>query len=226
MQNGPRNAVRWLLAGSVMMALVVLPFLLLEESALRLTGLVMNTQHRWALAGWIVALLAADVFLPVPSSVVATGAGLLLGYAAGFTAIWVGLTTGCVLGYWFGTTAGRAFVLRAVSEEGLASAERLFMQFGTFALVICRAVPVLAEVSVIFAGISRMRLRTFAAVVVTSNAGIAAAYAAIGYFALTLDSWLLALIAAMALPAVAGVLVKGLVRRSAGGLPGTATGPQ
>jgi membrane protein DedA with SNARE-associated domain len=181
--------MQWLLVASAMAAIIILPFLLLEEPALRLTSLLMINQHRWMLAGLVVALLAADVFLPVPSSFVATGAGALLGYSAGFAAIWAGLTIGCGLGYWFGTTAGRAVISRVVSEEALASAEHLFTKFGTLALLICRAVPVLAEASVVFAGISRMPLRTFGMVVATSNAGIAAAYAAIGYFALSLDSF-------------------------------------
>src|SRR4051794_8136916 len=102
--NRRRAALRWLLVGFSMIALVVVPFLLFEDSVLKLTGLLMNTQHRWALASLVVGLLAADVFLPIPSSLVATGAGALLGYTLGFSAIWIGLTLGCVLGYWFGAT--------------------------------------------------------------------------------------------------------------------------
>jgi membrane protein DedA with SNARE-associated domain len=213
--------MQWLLVGASMIAIVVLPFLLLEESALRFTGLLMNAQHRWVLAGLVVGLLAADVFLPVPSSLVATGAGVLLGYSLGFAAIWAGLTLGCLLGYWFGATAGRALVSKVVSEEAMASAENLFSQFGTLALLISRAVPVLAEVSVVFAGISRMPFRTFGMVVAASNAGIGAAYAAIGCFALSVDSFLLGFLGAIALPAVVGLVVKSIQGRTASGTPPT-----
>jgi uncharacterized membrane protein YdjX (TVP38/TMEM64 family) len=206
--NRRRTAVHWLLATSLMIAMVVVPFLLLEEPFLRFTGLLLNAHHRWMLSGLVVGLLAADVFLPVPSSLVGTGASALLGFAGGFAATWLGLTLGCVLGYWFGTTAGRGLVSRVVSEEELVSAENLFVRFGTLALLMCRAVPVFAEVSVVFAGISRMPFRTFGIVVATSNAGLGAAYAAIGYFALTVDSFLFGLIGAIALPVIAGLIVK------------------
>jgi uncharacterized membrane protein YdjX (TVP38/TMEM64 family) len=211
-----RKAVQWLLIASLMIAMVVVPFLLLEEPVLRFTDLLLNAHHRWMLTGLVIGLLASDVFLPVPSSLVGTGASALLGFSGGFAATWLGLTLGCALGYWFGTTAGRNLVLRVVSEEELASAENLFARFGTLALLMCRAVPVFAEVSVVFAGISRMPFKTFGIVVATSNAGLGAAYAAIGYFALTIDSFLFGLIGAIALPAVAGLVVKSVRRAEPG----------
>lgn len=198
-----------------MIAMVVVPFLLLKEPVLHLTRLLMSAHHQWALAGLLVGLLAADVFLPVPSSFVGTSAGFLLGYSVGFAATWLGLTLGSVLGYWFGRTAGRGLVSRVVSEEELSRAEGLFIQFGTLAILICRAVPVMAEVSVIFAGISRMPLRTFGIAVASSNAGISAAYVAIGYYALTVDTFWLGLIGAIALPAAAGLVVKSVLGRTA-----------
>ncbi|MEO7650288.1 MAG: VTT domain-containing protein [Bryobacteraceae bacterium] len=210
-----RRAVRWAFVGALMIAMVIVPFLLLEEPVLRFTGLLMNAHHRWALASLVVGLLAADVFLPIPSSIVGTGAGVLLGYSAGFAAAWLGLTLGCALGYWFGRTAGRALISRVVTEEELARAENLFTQFGTLALLICRGVPVMAEVSVIFAGISRMPLRTFGVAVASSNAGISAAYVAIGYYALKMDSFWLGLIGAIALPAAAGFAMRRILGRIA-----------
>ena len=209
-----RRTVRWLLVGVSMIAMVVVPFVLLEEPVLRITDLSMTNTHQWALAGLVVVLLASDVFLPVPSSLVGTSAGFLLGYSAGFLATWLGLTLGCVLGYWFGRIAGRALVSRLVSEAELSRAEALFIRFGVIALLICRAVPVMAEVSVIFAGISRMPLRKFGLAVAGSNTGISAAYAAVGYFAMTINSFWLGLLGAIVLPATAAFLAKAVFART------------
>ena len=69
------------------------------------TWLAAGNASGWATAGAIGALLALDVFLPVPSSIVSTGAGVLLGFWTGAAVIWIGMTLGCVIGYVFGAYA-------------------------------------------------------------------------------------------------------------------------
>jgi len=59
-------------------------------------------------------------------------------------------------------------------------ATRLSHKYGTSALIVSRAVPVLAEASVVCAGVTRMPLSRFLIVTTLSNMAISAAYAAIG----------------------------------------------
>ncbi len=44
-------------------------------------------------------LLASDILLPIPSSIVGTLLGARLGFWAGLIAIWTGLMAGNILGY-------------------------------------------------------------------------------------------------------------------------------
>jgi uncharacterized membrane protein YdjX (TVP38/TMEM64 family) len=102
------------------------------------------------------ALLAADVLLPIPSSIVGTLLGARLGFWVGFAATFTGLMVGNLIGYgvgrwWFSR-------LRAVAPDAPTLA----------LLFISRPVPVFAEALVIAAGATRVN---FVRVIATCAAG-------------------------------------------------------
>jgi len=68
---------------------------------------------------------------------------------------------------------------------------------------VCRPIPVLAESSVVFAGLVRSQGRPFVWMTTLSNLGIAIAYAAVGAFSMEMQSFLLTFAAALALPGLA-----------------------
>ena len=194
--------MRWLLLTTLLFALIVVPFLLFEAQFERLGAEIM----RGDLAGWPAAalvsgFLALDVILPVPSSMVSTAAGAVFGFARGTTVIWAGMMAGCVLGYLLGSRATAA-TRRFVGADGLDRAERVASEYGDWALVVCRPVPVLAEASVVLAGVVHTPWRRFLLLTATSNLGIAIAYAAIGAFSMSVGSFLLTFLGAIALPGV------------------------
>ena len=116
----------------------------------------MWSSHKAWVAGLITILLAVDLVLPVPSSIASTTAGAALGFGAGTLTCWVGMSLGCVIGYWVGSEAGTPTVQRLVGIQELEKAKRLGSRYGVMFLIISRAVPILAEVSVITAGVMRV----------------------------------------------------------------------
>jgi len=151
-------------------------------------------------------LLVADIILPVPSSVISIGAGFLLGFYYAVLISFTGMVLGCLLGYWLGKRSGNA--MRWLDEETKSMMEKFFQSAGKWALIIARPVPVLAEASVFFAGISKMNFVSFMWASSLSNLGIAIVYAAVGVYAVSVNSVLLAFTAAMILPAIAFGLQK------------------
>jgi membrane protein DedA with SNARE-associated domain len=85
----------------------------------------------------------------------------------------------------------------------MTRASKLAARYGDYALVLCRPIPVLAEASVIFAGIIRRPFGRVLSMTTWSNAGIALGYAAIGAYSMQVDSFLLAFLGAMVVPAIA-----------------------
>ncbi len=194
--------MRWAIVCVVLVAAVLGPFLLFGQAFTAFGEyLTRGTLPAGVVVPLVIALLALDVFLPVPSSLVSVGAGALMGFWRGTLIIWLGMSAGCALGYVVGARLARV-ARRFVGESDLARAGQLLDRHGIWALAACRAVPVLAEASVVFAGLARTRLRPFLLISCLSNLAIAAAYAAVGHYALQVDSFLLAFAGAMTLPAL------------------------
>ncbi len=145
--------MRWAVIWSVLIGLVLVPFFLFEPQFNAFAAaMTRRDTATWLASTSIFGLLAFDVFLPVPSSIVSTAAGVLLGFWRGAAIVWAGMMVACVIGYALGARAS-GLARRFVGEAGLERADRLLARYGDWTIVVCRPVPVLAEASVIFAGL-------------------------------------------------------------------------
>lgn len=205
--------MRWSVLIGLMFAVIIIPFILFEKQFEQLGAwLVEGHASGWASASTIAALLALDVFLPVPSSIVSTGAGVLLGFWRGAAVIWIGMVLGCAIGYAFGARAAGA-ARKLVGADSLVKAATMMERHGTWALVICRPIPVLAESSIVFAGLVRTPLAPFIWLTTLSNLGIAIAYAAVGAFSMKTQSFLWTFLGAIAFPGIAMLFGKMFLKR-------------
>ena len=196
--------MRWAVLWVILITIVLLPFVLFGEQFEAFgKQITQSDTSRWLVAGAVFSLLALDVFLPVPSSIVSTGAGVLLGFGVGTTVVWSGMMAGSLLGYAVGAR-GAGAARKLVGADGIARAADLVKRYGDLTIVLCRPVPVLAEASVVFAGLVRANYGRFLRLTVTSNLGIAAGYAAVGAYSRRLDtySFLIAFLGALLLPGI------------------------
>lgn len=202
--------MRWLVLGAIILCFLIVPFFLVGEHLERWTTDFLNAAagHRGWIALFLGLLLAVDILLPVPSSMVSTAAGFFLGFAGGTLTSLAGMTTSCAAGFWLGFRFGRPFTRRMVGIEGIHRLEEMRRRFGDWAIVVARAVPVLAEASVLFAGMSNMPAHRFLMLSTLSNLGISAVYAAVGTLSATVNTFLLAVSGSILIPAVTMVFLK------------------
>ncbi len=162
-------------------------------------------------AALVIALLALDILLPVPSSLVIAFSGRMLGFWGGAAASWGGMTLGAVVAFGLARALGRPLALRFSRAEELERVDGLAARVGVLALVLTRPVPILAEAAVLLAGTTALAWRRFLIAVGLSNLGISAAYAALGD-ALSFPA---AMLASIALPLLAGGVARALWPRAA-----------
>jgi membrane protein YqaA with SNARE-associated domain len=136
-------------------------------------------------------LLALDVALPIPSSVLGSLLGARLGFAAGSVFTFTGLLLGNLVGY----ALGRLLPRRFMSELPEAPTHAL--------LFLSRPVPVLAEAACIAAGAERVPFVGFVVAVVLGDALYALAMAGNGAALLPGDIAGPGLVAPMLLPVAA-----------------------
>ena len=193
----------------LLLTFVLVPFFLYEAEFERLADRVLALRDQPGLvAGLIASLLALDIFLPIPSSVVSAAAGAILGFLPATLTIWTGMTAGCLLGYGFGARAGRlgaGTLLRPDELEKMSSASA---KYGPWLVVLFRPVPVFAEISVLYAGLTRMSWKPFALLAGGANLGIALVYAAAGAWSANWSSFLPAFFASMAIPLIGFLFTK------------------
>ena len=200
--------MRSLAAGLLLFAFVLLPYFFLGAAVEeRVAALVAANRPGIALAG--AALLALDIMLPVPSSVVATAVGAAAGPWLGTLANGAGLTLGCAIGLLLGRS-GSPLARRILGGALFGRVEAALARYGIVAILACRAVPVLAEASIVAAGAGRAPFWATLAASALANLTIGAVYAFAGAAPLPLAAAL-----AIGLPVVAGLAAWLWLRRSA-----------
>lgn len=198
------SPIKWVLLSVLLVAVIILPFVLFEKQIeVLVNSAIMNFPGGPILAILVGSALALDVILPVPSSFVSAVAGATFGFLVGTLVCWVGMTLGCLFGYWIGATGGTALIRRFLGDLELRRAERLAVRMGGSALVVLRAVPVLAEASTLASGAAGYPLGRFILLTSSANLGIAAAYSGVGAYAWSANSFLLAFTGAIGIPVIA-----------------------
>ena len=195
--------MRSIFPASLLCLFIILPFLMWGEAAETwVSRFLLHESSLWLLGAAIFLLLAADIILPIPSSVVATASGAFLGIGLGTLVSAAGLTAGVIAGLLIGQRYGGPACRALVGTEEYARLERYFRSHGVLILVLMRPVPVLAEASVISAASLGIEMK--AAIVYTSlaNLGIAFAYAFLGAWAADRGTFLLVFLASLLPPAI------------------------
>lgn len=179
----------------------VLPFLLFGAQFEQwIANLASEPPSDAVTACLVVVILATDIFLPVPSSVICTLSGWQLGWWLGTLASWLGMTVGAILGFALARRWGHTFATWFSKTGDLQRMQLTIEKYGPMVLVLTRAMPVFAEASVLISGIHKLSWGRFLPAVVLSNAGIALAYGAFGFYAEKYEWLPLALSVAVAIP--------------------------
>ena len=147
----------WMLAATIL-GLFLTTYLLVEAFGV---GLLTDPRGSLSEPGWVtavlgVALLVADQFLPIPSSLVMISLGAAYGAGAGIALSLVGRVGMVAAGFAVGR-AGGPLLERAITEDERARANAFLSRWGALAILISRPVPLLAETVAIVAGASSLR---------------------------------------------------------------------
>lgn len=203
------------IAGAIvlLLSLVLVPFFLLG-AALEPYSNLPAEGGRWAVGASAALLLCLDALLPVPSSAVATASGYALGAWLGTAVNALGLTAGCALGLLVGNS-GSPLARRILGDAQFAAFQAWIDRYGIAAVLICRAVPVLAEASLIALGAGKARLLPVLGAAFVADTFLGAVYAFAGAATNRPDaSALPATAAVVGIPVAAGLLAFAWLRLS------------
>lgn len=163
---------------------------------------------RVAVAAVIGGLLAADLVLPVPSSVLMTLSGVFLGTAAGTAVSFAGSMASALMGFGLCRRFGHAAFRRFAGDADADRVARFLRDYGVWGILLSRSVPMLTEVVSCVAGLSDIPFRTFAGLVAAGTLPVCAVYAWAGTRATDPSGLGWAVLIAFVLPAGGFALVR------------------
>ena len=157
-------------------------------------------------AAVVVGLLAVDIFIPVPSSIVMILSGAAFGVAWGSLLAFAGSIGGEWLGFELARRYGTSLSARIIGDEAERQRlNRILDQHGAAAIAVTRALPVVMETMSVVAGLSAMKRRTFLVASTLGTLPIVVVYAYAGAMSREMDSVVPAVVIVLAVAAAGWV---------------------
>lgn len=160
----------------------------------------------WSGAAAVIGLLAIDIFIPVPSSIVMVLSGAVFGVWWGALLAFAGSIGGEWLGFELARRYGSSWFARFIGDEDeRRRMDRILATHGAAAVAVTRALPVVMETMSVVAGLSTMTRATFLLASVIGTAPIVIVYAYAGAVSRELDSLVPAVVILIAVAAAGWV---------------------
>lgn len=128
----------------------------------------------------VVSLLALDVFLPVPSSVIMVLSGALFGVVPGALLALAGSVSGEWLGFELVRRYGQRMAIALIGKDEVDKFYGFFERHGIMAIIVTRPLPVVMETMSVIAGLSHMSRGAFLAASLAGTAPIVFVYSYAG----------------------------------------------
>lgn len=175
---------RFWVAPLVVALFVVGPFLIWGEALTSMATPDPRTGEYPGGARWMwligIALLVADIAIPVPTTSIIAALGIVYGPVFGAIIAIAGSLLAATTGYALGRGFGRPAAARFLGPS-LARGEQLFSRHGGWIVAASRWMPVLPEVVSVVAGIGRMRFAGFLAAALCGVTPFCAVFALLGH---------------------------------------------
>lgn len=170
--------------------LVLLLFLLLGGAEEQITALLASKENMKSY--WIASftILSADIFIPVPSSLVMILNGKVLGFFSGtLLSTTSGVLSSCI-GFYLGRKSG-SFINKFFSAKEQQVSTNIFCHYGKFSIPVSKALPIVSEAISFLSGTTGIPFRTFFWYSLFGHFIISTVYAYAGSFTSEIDSNLL-----------------------------------
>src|SRR5690606_5897222 len=170
----------------------------------------LNRYGSWAWMAGIV-LLASDLLLPLPATIVMSALGYIYGTMVGGLISAAGSFVAGATGYWLCRLAGEKAARWILGQQDFDRAKRMAHHLGGWLVVLSRWLPVLPEVIACIAGLTRMQAGYFHLALARGSLPLDFIYAWIGHTGVA--NPLLAILFSACVPPLIWFFVHRVIRR-------------
>ena len=140
--------------------------------------LVSVRPYAWAVG---IALIVADLFLPIPAAPIMAAMGALYGAVVGGVIATVGTMLAGLVAYGLARLLGLKAARFLASDSEMADLQQFFDSWGAAGIIASRALPVVPEVMTIFAGLAKMHFGRFMLALTLGSVPVGFAFAWCGH---------------------------------------------
>tara|TARA_Y100000996_G_scaffold387597_1_gene346514 strand:- start:77 stop:685 length:609 start_codon:yes stop_codon:yes gene_type:complete len=117
----------------------------------------------WAILALIVGTFLESLISPIPPDPLLIAMGVLQPSLAIYFSLIATLASvsGALLGHWIGNRYGRLVLKKFVSDEKILVGEKLFDQYGVWAILIAAITPIPYKVFAVLAGVLKLDVKRF-----------------------------------------------------------------
>lgn len=203
---------RYAIVASIIALCVLVSFLIVEALGIPILTDPSDRLNEGGIGAAVLGagLLLADVFIPIPSSVIMIAHGAVFGILWGTLLSWSASVGGAMIGWWVGHR-GSGLMNRIVSPAEKESAHAFLHRWGVMAIVISRFIPVIAETVAIMSGTTPLGWKRVLIAASIGTLPAALIYAIAGTVTTDLASGFLVMIGVVILAAATWLIGKRLV---------------
>jgi len=163
--------------------------------------------------GWLsgVSALIGDIILPLPATGIMALLGKVYGFWLGTFFSFSGSFLAGLIGYFVAYFFRERGAHRIVTETDLSNFKQLFDKWGSVTIMVCRALPILPEVTTVMAGLAGMPLNKFIPALFVGSISTAAVFTSLGL--LGRDDSVVGLVASVLLPAFIWLMLVFRIKR-------------
>ncbi|MGL4461636.1 MAG: TVP38/TMEM64 family protein [Planctomycetia bacterium] len=176
--------MRLFLVVLALVALMLTPVLIFDDEIDAYFGGEEGLRRLQSFGGWAwlvgVGLIVADLVLPVPSTAVTAGLGMIYGPLVGGLLGGLGSTLAGLVAYGGCRLLGRRGLDFLVGDANLEKLRRFFAKYGLWAVALSRWMPLLPEALCCLAGMARMNLGPFVAALACGSLAMGFAFSFLG----------------------------------------------
>lgn len=176
--------MRFVLLFIALVAIVLIPFFIWGDTLMAFfsaEGSIawLNTYGQWAWAIGIL-LLVADLFLPLPATLIMSALGYIYGPLVGGLISAVGSFISGSLGYWLCRMLGENTAIKVLGQAEYDRGKKIATSIGGWVVALSRWLPVFPEVVACMAGLTRMPVNYFYLALACGSLPLGFIYAFIG----------------------------------------------
>jgi uncharacterized membrane protein YdjX (TVP38/TMEM64 family) len=145
----------------------------------------------WAWSAGI-GLLAADLVLPIPGTIVMSALGLIYGTLIGGLVAAAGSILAGLCGYGVGRLVGEKTARKLLGDQDFEKGRLLFARGGGYVIALSRAIPILPEALSCTAGLVRMPFHAFLTSLACGSIPVGFLFAWIGAVGRETPAWAIA----------------------------------